>query len=92
MKKYIKAILLSLAALTAGYFAISLPFHLFTTLSDSMMEIIFMAELVIYMLVGALFLVANEKQKKAKVKAQQRHEARREKIASVQHDWYDLAA
>lgn len=92
MKKTVKAILLSLAALAVGYFAISLPFNLFDTLSDSMMEVIFMAEIIIYMIIGAAFIIANEKKKKERAKAQQRHEARREKIARVQHDWYDLAA
>ena len=92
MKKLVKAIVLSIAALGVGYMAISLPFHLFTTLSDGLMEVVFMAELIIYAIVGALFLIVSERKKKEKIKTAERHTARREKIARVQREWYDLAA
>ncbi|MBR3148859.1 MAG: hypothetical protein IKF64_01715 [Eubacterium sp.] len=92
MKKILKGILLSVSALAVGYFAIALPFNLFNTLSDRMMEIIFMSELIIYLIIGAIFLVAGEKKKQERIKAEERHVARREKIAQVQRDWYDLAA
>ncbi len=92
MKKLLKGFVLSLTALAVGYIAISLPFSLFSTLSDRMMEIIFMAEIVIYLITGAIFLIASEKKKEERIKSEARHSARREKIARVQRDWYDLAA
>ena len=92
MKKVLKGLLLSLLALGVGYVAISLPFNLFNTLSDAAMEIIFIGELVIYSAVGGIFLLVNENQKTQKRKAEQRHIERKEKIARVQTDWYDLAA
>ncbi|MBQ7203469.1 MAG: hypothetical protein IJS03_05595 [Eubacterium sp.] len=92
MKKVLKGLLLSLLALGVGYVAISLPFNLFNTLSDAAMEVIFIGELVIYSAVGGIFLLVNENQKTQKRKAEQRHIERKEKIARVQTDWYDLAA
>ena len=92
MKKILKGLALSVAALAVGYVAISLPFSLFNTLSDRMMEIIFMAEIVLYLITGAIFLIASEKKKEERIKSDARHTARREKIAQVQRDWYNLAA
>ena len=92
MKKALKAALLSITALAVGYLAISLPFNLFGTLTDSMMEVLFIAELAIYLTIGAIFLVVSQKKKEAREKADRRHTERRAKIARVQTDWYDLAA
>ena len=92
MKKFVKAILLSVAALAAGYLAISLPFNLFNTMSDRAMQGIFLGELIIYFVISLIFLVAHQRKKEEKMKAARRHLARREKIARVQSEWYDLAA
>lgn len=90
--KVLKGLLLSVLSLIAGYFAISLPFNLFGTLSSSAMHIVFITELAIYFAIGMIFLVAFEKSKEKKVKAEQRHIQRKKKIESVYNDWYNIAA
>ncbi|MBE6720470.1 MAG: hypothetical protein E7571_07445 [Ruminococcaceae bacterium] len=92
MKKFVKATLMSALSLIIGFLAISLPFNLFSTLSSVMIQRVFLGELVIYFVIAMLFLVFQQKKKERLIKSEQRHTARREKIARVQTEWYDLAA
>lgn len=72
IKSIAKGILISVISLAVGFVAISLPFQLFS-LSDKMMQIVFIGELAIYAIVGGIFLVAKENSKaKAKQKNQQK--------------------
>ncbi len=92
MKKIVKGFVLSVLSLAVGYAAISLPFRLFDSLNSGMMQKVFIGELLIYLAVGMVFLVFQQRKKEARVKSEQRHIERREKIERVKTDWYDLAA
>lgn len=92
MKNFVKGLVISALSLAVGYAAISLPFRLFDTLTGSMMQKVFIGELIIYLAIGMIFLVYQQKKKEQQAKYRQRHIARREKIARVQTEWYDLAA
>ena len=92
MKNFVKGLVISVLSLAVGYAAISLPFRLFDTLERSMMQKVFIGDLIIYLTIGMIFLVVQQKKKEQQAKCEERHYARREKIAKVQSDWYDLAA
>lgn len=92
MKKFIKGLLLSVSSLAVGFFAISLPFHLFDELSSSAMSIVFIAELIIYLAIGLGFLVVKEKRQQKKIKAQQRHIKRQQQIKDCCENWINIAA
>ena len=88
----LKSVALSAASLTVGFIAISFPFRLFDTLTGDAMHIVFISELIIYSLIGAIFLVVKDKRKQEKIKKERRHELRRKKIEQVKRDWIDIAA
>ena len=88
----IKYLLLSLAALIIGFFAIALPFNLFSTLSANAMHIIFISEIIIYFSISMIFLAVADKKKQERIKIAKRHEERKEKIERVKRDWIDIAA
>lgn len=78
IKSVIKGILISVISLGVGFFAISLPFQIFT-LSQQMMHIVFIGELVIYSIMGGVFLAANEKSKAKKAQKLQQKVVRQER-------------
>ena len=88
----IKGLVLSVISLAAGFFAISLPFNLISTLSKSAMEVIFLAEIIIYFGIGMIFLVIKDKKNQQRIKDEIRHTKRKEKIEAVKRDWIDIAA
>lgn len=88
----LKSIALSLSALTVGFFAISLPFNLFDSLSNEAMHIIFIAEIIIYSFIGAIFLIVKDRKKQEEIKNEKRREIRNKKVEQVKRDWIDLAA
>lgn len=90
-KTFLKGLVLSLISLTAGFIAISLPFHIFD-MSDSTMNIVFVAELAIYIVIGLIFLIIKDKKEQEKIKMIKRHEKRNEKIKKVHEEWINLAA
>ncbi len=92
MKKIVKAFVISVLSLAVGYMAISLPFRLFDSLGGDMMHKVFIGELLIYLAIGMVFLAVQQKKSEQQKKSKERHIARREKIARVQTEWYDLAA
>ncbi|MBE6741997.1 MAG: hypothetical protein E7570_06790 [Ruminococcaceae bacterium] len=88
----IKSMLLSIASLITGFVAIALPFNLFKTLSDEAMQIVFISEIIIYFVIGMIFLAVCEKRKQEKIKNAKRHEERKCKIERVRREWIDIAA
>lgn len=92
IKDIVKGLLISISAVSVGYFAIGLPLNLFNVLSKDGQRIFFILELSIYLIIGAVFLVVQDKKEQQIKREKERHERRKEKIKSVQSDWYDLAA
>ena len=88
----LKSMLLTLASLTIGFAAIAFPFNLFKTLTSDAMHVIFISEIVIYFVLGLIFLALADKRKQEKIKRERRHEERRQKIERVQREWIDIAA
>ena len=88
-KDLIKGIIISIVTLIVGYGAMAIPFNLFLTVSKDGQRIFFLAELCIYLVIGSIFLLIQEKQAK---KQKARHEERAQKIKDVQQNWYDIAA
>ncbi|MBQ9532095.1 MAG: hypothetical protein IJR70_08480 [Eubacterium sp.] len=90
--RIIKSALLTLASLIIGFIAIAVPFNLFNTLTSEAMHIVFIAEIIIYFLVSMFFLIAYDKKKQEKIKLENRHKERLQKIECVKRDWIDIAA
>lgn len=91
LKKVFKGLALSVLSLTVGFFAISLPFHIFN-LNSSILNILFVAELAVYIVIGLIFLIIKDKKEQEKIKLLERHEKRNEKIKKVHEEWINIAA
>lgn len=92
IKDIIKGIIISVSAIVIGYFAVGLPLNLFNVLSKDGQRIFFIVELCLYLLIGGVFLVIQDRKEQQLTKEQIRHEKRKEKIKTVQENWYDLVA
>lgn len=69
MKKILNTLIISAAAIFVGYWAISLPFHLFDTLTGMQMRILFICEILIYFFVFSAFFIIKEAKAEKKEKA-----------------------
>lgn len=92
IKDIIKGVIISVLAIVIGYFAVGLPLNLFNLLSKDGQQIFFIVELCLYLFIGGVFLVIQDKKEQQLKKEQIRHEKRKEKIKTVQENWYDLVA
>ena len=91
-KDLLKGIIISIVTLIAGYGAMAIPFNLFLTVSKDGQRIFFLVELCIYLVIGSIFLLIQDKKEKQAKKQKARHEERTQKIKDVQQNWYDIAA
>ena len=91
-KDLLKGIIISIVALIVGYGAMAIPFNMFLTVSKDGQRIFFLAELCIYLVIGSIFLLIQDKKEKQAKKQKARHEERAQKIKDVQQNWYDIAA
>lgn len=92
IKDIIKGVIISVSAIIIGYFAVDLPLNLFNVLSKDGQRIFFIVELCLYLFIGGVFLVIQDRKEQQLKKEQIRHEKRKEKIKTVQENWYDLVA
>lgn len=92
IKDIIKGLIISVSAIVIGYFAVGLPLNLFNILSKDGQRIFFIIELCLYLFISAVFLIIQDKKEQQVKKEQIRHEKRKEKIKTVQENWYDLVA
>ncbi|MDY3812635.1 hypothetical protein [Eubacterium sp.] len=92
IKDIIKGVIISVSAIVIGYLAVGLPLNLFNLLSKDGQRIFFIVELCLYLFIGAVFLVIQDRKEQQLKKEQIRHEKRKEKIKTVQENWYDLVA
>lgn len=93
MKKNFKnGLLISAISLIVGFFAIAFPFKFFENLTSSQMTILFVTELVVYILVGLTFLVFKGLEEQKREKEQFQREQRKAKICKLQTEWFDLVA
>ncbi|WP_296078809.1 hypothetical protein [uncultured Eubacterium sp.] len=91
-KDLLKGIIISVITLITGYGAMAIPFNIFLTVSKDGQRIFFLAELCIYLVIGSIFLLIQDKKEKHAKKQKARHEERAQKIKDVQQNWYDIAA
>lgn len=91
-KDLLKGIIISIVTLIDGYGAMAIPFNIFLTVSKDGQRIFFLAELCIYLVIGSIFLLIQDKKEKQAKKQKARHEERAQKIKDVQQNWYDIAA
>lgn len=91
-KNFLKGILISISSLVVGYFAISIPFSLFTNFTKEGTRLFFIIELAVYLVVGSIFLVAKDKQEQREKAQEIRHQERLAKIQDVKENWYNIAA
>lgn len=93
MKKNIKnGLALSIVSLVVGFFAIAVPFKFFENLTSNQMTIMFATEIIVYTLVGMIFLIAKQMEADRKQKEQEQNEQRRAKISKLNTEWLDLVA
>lgn len=92
IKDIIKGVIISVLAIVIGYFAVGLPLNLFNLLSKDGQRIFFIVELCLYLFIGGVFLVIQDRKEQQLKKEKIRHEKRKEKIKTVQENWYDLVA
>ena len=91
-KDLLKGIIISIVTLIAGYGAMAIPFNLFLTISKDGQRIFFLIELFVYLTIGSIFLLIQDKKEKQAKKQETRHKERAQKIKDVQQNWYDIAA
>lgn len=91
-KDLFKGIIISIITLVAGYGAMAIPFNLFLTISKDGQRIFFLIELCVYLTIGSIFLIIQDKKEKQIKKQKARHKERAQKIKDVQQNWYDIAA
>lgn len=91
-KDLLKGIIISIVTLIAGYGAMAIPFNLFLTISKDGQRIFFLIELFVYLTIGSIFLLIQDKKEKRAKKQEARHKERAQKIKDVQQNWYDIAA
>ncbi len=91
-KDLLKGIIISIITLVAGYGAMAIPFNLFLTISKDGQRIFFLIELCVYLTIGSIFLIVQDKKEKQIKKQKARHKERAQKIKDVQQNWYDIAA
>lgn len=91
-KNILKGIIISAVSLAVGYFAIAIPFGIFSNFTSVGTRTFFIAELLVYFIVGGIFLIAKEKQEERDRKQQIRHERRAKQIEEVKENWYNIAA
>lgn len=89
-KNIFKGLLISIASLFVGFFAISFPFHFFENLSSMQMTILFATEILVYSGVGMIFLVIKQLDEEKRAKAKQSKQ--KIEIRQTQNDWLDLVA
>lgn len=94
MKKndVLKGVAISAISLVIGFIAISVPFKLFSELSNTQMTILFSTELAVYTILGLIFLITKELQSQKKAKVKHRLEKREAQVKKLQSEWLDLAA
>ncbi len=87
-KDLFKGIIISIITLVAGYGAMAIPFNLFLTISKDGQRIFFLIELCVYLTIGSIFLIIQDKKSKNK-----KHAIKSVlKKKDVQQNWYDIAA
>lgn len=91
-KNVVKSILISILALGAGYFAISIPFDLFSNFTQEGTRLFFFIEVGIYLAVASIFLILKDKQEQREKKQEIRHQRRVKQIEEVKENWYNIAA
>lgn len=91
-KDLLKGIVISIITLGAGYAAMIIPFNLFLTVSKDGQRIFFLIELCVYLTVGTIFLLIQDKKEKQIQKEKARHKEREKKIKDVKENWYNIAA
>lgn len=92
IKNFGKAVMLSISAIIVGFIAIAVPFRIFDTLSSDGIRILFFVEMTIYIALGMIFLVIQERKNQERVRQAKRHEQRELKIKEVVDNWYNIAA
>ena len=99
MKKFLNNAIISITGIIVGYFAISLPFHLFDQLTGIQMRIIFVAEIIIYFAIFSAFFLIKEQKENCRKKEQEYQKRRNERISKrsqnlegIRINNYDFAA
>ena len=80
MKKFFNNAMISIAGIIVGYFAISLPFHLFDQLTGIQMRMIFVAEIIIYFAIFSTFFLVKEHKENCRKKESDLQKRRNERI------------
>ena len=83
MKKFLNTTIISIAGIIVGYFAISLPFHLFDQLTGIQMRMIFVAEIIIYFAIFSAFFLIKEHKETCRKKEQEYQKRRNERYQSL---------
>ena len=92
IKKIFKGLVISFLSLGIGYIAIGVPFNLFTSLSPENVRLIFIVELAIYLVIGAVCIIFLDR-KEAKAKKEKARKIQRlEKRKEAQEEYYSLVA
>lgn len=91
-KGLVKGLVLSVSALTVGFFAVAVPFRIFDTLSTEGVRILFAVEIALYFVLGLIFLGIQDRKNKQKAKAEERLAKRELKVREVVDNWYNIAA
>lgn len=92
IRTILKGLIISVSTLAAGFLALALPFKMFANLSRHDMQVLFLAEIVVYFIMSMTYLIFRDKKETEKERNEERRVARREKFERAQKEYYDLAA
>lgn len=99
MKENIKNLLLFIATTVVGFFAMAVPFKLFTELTQTQMRILLIAEIAVSVAIFCAVFLRKEAKEQRKRKAQEafekhckRVETRNESLKGIRVYNYDIAA
>lgn len=99
MKENIKNLLLFIATTAVGFFAMAVPFKLFTELTQTQMRIMLIAEIAVSVAIFCVVFLRKEAKEQRKRKAQkafekhcERVETRNESLKGIRVYNYDIAA
>ena len=65
IRTILKGLIISVSTLAAGFLALALPFKMFANLSRHDMQVLFLAEIVVYFIMSMTYLIFRDKKPNA---------------------------
>lgn len=90
MKKTLSTIIISAAAIIAGYYLMTIPFHLFDSLSRIQMRMLFAGEILVYFAIFSAFFIIKEAKEQNAEKNRRRKERHSKRVSQMADEFSEL--